>query len=149
MENTPNDLFNIQLNQEASTSIQKTYTVARWLLGIGLFAVAVNIGFLILDYFVTEQLYKDDGWATKVRRYIVPALSIAGLATFVMQLFLYFNFFRKVRRAILINDSDIFNQSFHLFYKNSLYALVQFVISVLVNIYYFYSYYHILDRMPA
>jgi len=149
MENTSDDLFRIQLNQEAAISIQKTYTIARWLIGIGLFAVFINIGFLIMDYFVTEQRLQDDGWATKVRRYIVPALSIAGLATFIMQIFLYFNFFRKARRAILLNDSDIFNKSFHLFYKNSLYALVQFILSTLVNIYYFYSYIQILSRTTA
>jgi len=149
MENTSNDLLKIQLNQEATISIQKTYVVARGLIAVGIIVVAINLGFFVLDYFITDHYFKDDGWTTRIRKFIVPVLNVVGLVMFLFQIFLYFNFFRKARRAILLKDSDQFNQSFHLFYKSSLYALAQFVINLLVSIYYFYSYYQILISLPA
>jgi len=149
MENTSNDLFKIQLNQEATISIQKTYIIARGLIAVGIIVVAINLGFFVLDYFITDHYFKDDGWTTRIRKFIVPVLNVVGLVMFFLQIFLYFNFFRKARRAILLNDSDLFNKSFHLFYKNSLYALAQFLINLLVSIYYFYSYYQILISIPA
>ena len=149
MENTSNDLLKIQLNQEATISIQKTYVVARGLIAVGIIVVAINLGFFVLDYFITDHYFKDDGWTTRIRKFIVPVLNVVGVVMFLFQIFLYFNFFRKARRAILLKDSDLFNQSFHLFYKSSLYALAQFVINLLVSIYYFYSYYQILISLPA
>jgi len=131
MDNTNKDLFDIRLTAEGSAYMQKSLSVARWFIALGILGAILTTIFICLEYFLYLHFVTGESWDIYFRKYISPLLGLFQLACLLIQIIFYYKFLKTARQSILLNDTDAFNRSFRLFYKSSVFCLVQFFINIL------------------
>jgi len=134
MDNTNKDLFDIRLSTEGSTYIQKSLAIAHWFIALAIFGAILTTTFICFEYVIYMHFETGDNWQTYFRKYMSPVLGFIQLTCLLIQIIFYYKFLKTARQSILLNDTYAFNRSFRMYYKSSVFCLVQFVINILTTV---------------
>ena len=140
------DILDLKLTGEGATYLLKTFTLTRWLFIYAIIGTFLSLALIIIKFIFLRTLDSDEGWMFYMEKHVFPFLGLLQLACFFVQLYLYFQFVQKCRQSIILNDMDVFNQSFRSFYKSTRFAFVQLFISLVITAFYIYFYLELMGK---
>jgi hypothetical protein len=149
MDPQPNEnFFELKVSQEGSARLLRLFRIVRWMFLISICCSFIFIGHSILRVFFFRYGMGADGLlraeiiATPIYIFVVTIL-------FLFQTYSYFYFTRLCKRAIELQQADLFNHSFKWLIKSALISLVAWIIQVIMGGFSLYVGIHALQKYPA
>jgi hypothetical protein len=99
-----------------------------------------------IRYKYLKQFGDHTNWMFFAERDLLTAMGLIELVVLFAQVFFYFLFVKRCNQSINDGDEAGFNRSFRLFYRNALFALIQFLMNLLFGLFYIYFYWQLLNN---
>lgn len=138
MSNQTHDVFQLYLSSQGAKTLTKTCTIINWAL---LVSIIWSISSIIVFLFQISNQYRLGNITTTtlvIQAYIIPMISIFQVLLGLVQFYFTFQYVQRTKRSILLNDVDLFNQSFLSMQKGWIVSLVILFISLATGFYYLY-----------
>jgi hypothetical protein len=147
--NPQNNLFEVSLSAEGAGYLNRVYRITRWVFIVGIFfsvVQLVNIGIRFRMYGSSSVFRGSSDWLSILTK-IYPVIEIITVILALAQLYFFYNFTRIGNKSIEVQQSDLFNESFKWLLRNSLVAIIMFVLDTIMLCFATYSNFKILANM--
>ena len=147
--NPENNLFEVSLSAEGADYFKRVYRITRWVFIIGIFfsvVQLVNIGTRFSMYGSSTAFRGGSDWVSILTK-IYPVIEIVTVILALAQLYFFYNFTRIGNKSIELQQSELFNESFKWLLRNSLVAIIMFVLDTIMLCFATYSNFKILANM--
>jgi hypothetical protein len=129
MDHKPeNNFFQINLSQQGANWLLRVCKITSWLFILGCVVSVLSIINISIRYFTLYNAYFFDGSLSSVFQLIAFVFDVLIIPVTFIQIFYFYKFTRRCRQGIELQNADLFNESFQLLLKNSLVAIVIFVL---------------------
>jgi hypothetical protein len=149
MDSQPNEnFFELKVSQEGSARILRLFRIVRW---VFLISICCSCVFISLGIFRISFLRYDSQMdALLMAEMIASPIYIFVVTVLILcQSYSYFHFTRLCKRAIALQQADLFNYSFKWLIRSSLISLIALIIEFLMGSFTLYVIIHALQKYPA
>jgi hypothetical protein len=150
MDSQPNEnFFELKVSQEGSARILRLFKIVRWLFLVALLCSLMFVGYGFLRLFTIDRYDDIPDWQFQAEIVASPVYSIIVTILFLVQTHSYFHFTRLCKKAIQLQQADLFNYSFKWLIRHALVSLNILIIEFLMGCFSFYVAIHLLQKYPA
>lgn len=149
MDPQPNEnFFELKVSQEGSARILRLFRIVKWMF---LTSICCSIVFIVHSILrITFQRYDPqlDG-LVKAEIIAGPVYILIVTLLILYQTYNYFKFTRLCKRAIELQQADLFNYAFKWLIRSALISLVILIFEFIMGSFTVYVMIHVLQKYPA
>ena len=127
------DLFEITLSQQGAGWLLRLIRLTRWVFIISILFSILLLICSVFRYQITDHYNSDAGgdWLAFTEAKIIPIYMAVSTVLGFIQVYFFYYFSRLCKKSIESQQTDLFNESFKWLFRNSLTALILFVINLI------------------
>ncbi len=150
MDVQPNEnFFELKVSQEGSARILRLFRLVRLLFAIALLCSLMFLGLSVVRLVFIGRYNSIPDVLLKAEILTSPIYAIVVTLLFIGQVYCYFHFTRLCRKAIELQQADLFNYAFKWLIRHALITIIILIIEFIMCIFYLYVTIHTLQKYPA
>jgi hypothetical protein len=126
------DMFEVTLSQEGAAYLLRLYKLTQWVC-----VLAIIVSLILLTNSFT-LIYKNNRYYAKAdwQTMIYPVYAVLASVITLTQFYCYFRFTLLCKKAIQLQQADLFNYSFKWLLRNTIFACCMGVLEILTSGYF-------------
>lgn len=143
------NFFELKLSQEGSARILRIFRLVKRMFVVAILWSMVLIAYSIFRIYHINRFDSLKDWQFQAELIATPVYVLVVTAFLLFQLYSYFHFARLCKRAIELQQADLFNYSFKWLARHALFSFIILVTEFLMSCFSFYVAIHLVMKYPT
>lgn len=123
-------LFQLKLNTSGKIYVRKFAFFSRIIILISIVITLVHIASTVIRYFTLDPSVYDNYEYLQLENTLLPYYTALYCLVFFLQMYLYWQATRHLKKGLNYDDEDTFNKAFHTLFRYSVVGVISLLMSL-------------------